>query len=49
MNRSVRALVRARAGRRCEYCRLHESDQPLLTFHVEHIVAKKHHGDDLVE
>jgi hypothetical protein len=25
---------------------LHESDQPLLRFHIEHIVAKKHHGSD---
>jgi hypothetical protein len=46
MKRSVRALVRSRADGRCEYCRLHESDQPLLSFHVEHIVAKKHRGDD---
>ena len=46
MKRSVRALARARAGDRCEYCRLHQSDQPLLSFHTEHIVAKKHHGGD---
>ena len=46
MNRSVRALVRLRAGKRCEYCRLHESDQPLFSFHIEHIVSKKHHGSD---
>ena len=46
MRRSVRAQVRARAGLRCEYCRLHESDQPLFSFHIEHIVAKKHHGGD---
>ncbi len=44
MKRSVRRLVRLRADQRCEYCRLHESDQPLLRFHIEHIVAKKHHG-----
>jgi len=46
MKRSVRRFVRRRAGQRCEYCRLHESDQPLLGFHIEHIVAKKHHGSD---
>ena len=40
MKRSVRRFVRARAGRCCEYCRLHESDQPLLSFHTEHIIAK---------
>jgi 5-methylcytosine-specific restriction endonuclease McrA len=46
MKRSLRALVRARAERRCEYCRLHETDQPLFPFHIEHIIAKKHRGDD---
>jgi hypothetical protein len=46
MKRSVRRFVRLRAGQRCEYCRLHETDQPLLPFHLEHIVAKKHHGSD---
>jgi hypothetical protein len=44
MKASLRALVRARAGRRCEYCRLHESDLPLYPFHVEHIVPQKHRG-----
>ena len=46
MKPSVRSFVRRRAGHRCEYCRLHEMDQPLLSFHVEHIIAKKHHGSD---
>ncbi len=46
MKASTRALVRSRAARRCEYCRLHESDLPLLSFHVEHIVARKHGGAD---
>jgi HNH endonuclease len=44
MKASTRALVRSRAGRRCEYCRLHESDLPLLPFHIEHIIARKHGG-----
>jgi HNH endonuclease len=46
MKAFIRALVRTRAGGRCGYCRLHESDLPLLPFHVEHIVPKKHRGDD---
>lgn len=46
MKGSVRALVRSRAGERCEYCRLHEADQPLLRFHIEHVIARKHHGND---
>jgi hypothetical protein len=49
MKRSIRASVRSRAEYRCDYCRLHETDQPLFSFHVEHIVAKKHHGDDALK
>src|SRR5262245_8985141 len=46
MKASTRRLVRRRAAQRCEYCRLHESDQPLLHFHIEHVIARKHHGGD---
>ena len=46
MKASTRVLVRSRAGRRCEYCRLHEADLPLYPFHIEHILAKKHGGGD---
>jgi hypothetical protein len=46
MKASLRAAVRSRAGRRCEYCRLHERDLPLYPFHVEHILPKKHGGQD---
>ena len=46
MKASTRALVRSRAGQRCEYCRLHEHDLPLYPFHIEHIVSRKHHGSD---
>jgi len=45
----LRALVRARAAQRCEYCRLHEDDLPLFPFHVEHIIAVKHGGTDDAE
>ena len=46
MNSALRAFVRERAGRRCEYCRLHEEDADFLPFHVEHVVAKQHGGTD---
>jgi hypothetical protein len=46
MKQSTRALVRSRAARRCEYCRLHEADLPLFPFHAEHIVSRKHGGSD---
>jgi HNH endonuclease len=44
MNASDRAFVRTRAAGRCEYCRLHENDLPLFSFHVDRIIAGKHGG-----
>ena len=46
MDAFTRELVRRRAQCHCEYCRVHEDDDPLLAFHVEHIVAKQHGGTD---
>jgi hypothetical protein len=40
-----REFVRNRAGSRCEYCCL-RSDIQLLPFHIEHIVAEQHGGND---
>lgn len=45
MDSASRQLVWNRAGSRCEYCRLPQKAID-LTFHVEHIVAKQHGGDD---
>jgi len=36
-------LVEARAGGRCEYCRMHQDLQG-ATFHVEHIIPTSHGG-----
>ena len=49
MNEALRELVRARAGNRCEYCRLPQSALPFATFHVEHVVARQHGGADVAE
>jgi 5-methylcytosine-specific restriction endonuclease McrA len=46
MKAGIRRLVRRRAGDRCEYCRIHQNDDPVLSFHVEHIIAKQHAGSD---
>jgi hypothetical protein len=35
-----------RAGHRCEYCRLSVEDSPLAALQVEHIIPRKHGGDD---
>jgi hypothetical protein len=46
MDAFTRDQVRRRAQFRCEYCRVHEDDDPLLEFHVEHIIARQHGGTD---
>ena len=46
MDPRTRALVRERAGNRCEYCQLHQTESPLAALHVEHIGPKVHGGTD---
>ena len=46
MDAAVRDLVRRRAGDRCEYCRLQQTQLPFSTFHIEHIIPRKHGGSD---
>jgi hypothetical protein len=41
-------FVEARAGQRCEYCRMHQSLQG-ATFHVEHIIPGSRGGSDAPE
>jgi hypothetical protein len=40
---ALRRLVRARAGRRCEYCLIHEDDAH-FAHAADHIIARKHRG-----
>ena len=47
MDDAIRDLVRRRAANRCEYCLLPQSASPLLTFHVEQVIAKQHVDDDI--
>lgn len=45
-SRHSRALVRSRAGNRCEYCRLGQDEAPVASFHVEHVIPRQHGGND---
>jgi hypothetical protein len=47
MDNATRDHVCQRAGNRCEYCLLPQEASPLLTFHVEHIIAKQHIDEDV--
>jgi hypothetical protein len=46
MDAPVRQLVRDRAGHRCEYCKLRQSDLPQIPFHIEHVIPCQHGGTD---
>lgn len=43
---ATRRLVRARAAECCEYCQLQQQDSPLIALQIEHIIPRKHDGDD---
>jgi hypothetical protein len=46
MDAATRRIVRHRAQDRCEYCRVPQSCQPYVTFHIEHVKARVHGGTD---
>jgi HNH endonuclease len=46
MDDRLRQLVRRRAKNRCEYCQVHQNQEP-LSFHIEHITPRQHGGKDL--
>jgi hypothetical protein len=46
MDAALRAFVRERAERRCEYCQPDEEDSGRLSFQIEHIIARQHGGTD---
>ena len=49
MDAPTKRLVRERAGDRCEYCRLHQDQSPLAVLQIEHVIPRKHLGDDSPE
>ena len=48
MHAGLRRLVWQRAGGHCEYCRMRQEFDE-LTFQIEHVIPKKHHGPDAPE
>src|SRR6266852_1689146 len=46
MDAATRELVWSRAHQRCEYCLIHQDDEPFYRLHVEHVIAKQHGGTD---
>ena len=48
MEQALLAQVWQRAGSICEYCRMPQQ-YDALTFQIDHIIARKHHGTDELE
>lgn len=46
MDAATRAAVRDRAGDHCEYCLRSQIDSPLIALQIEHILPRKHGGND---
>jgi HNH endonuclease len=46
MDDALRHFVRERARNRCEYCLLPQRYAEVVRFHIEHIRARQHGGDD---
>lgn len=42
----VRLAVRERAENRCEYCQKRQEESPLIALQIEHIIPRKHGGND---
>jgi len=49
MDAAVRAHVRERAGDACEYCHRRQETSPLVPLQIEHIIPRKHAGDDSLD
>jgi hypothetical protein len=46
MDAATREFVERRATHRCEYCHTPQAAVPLIPFHIDHVVARQHAGDD---
>lgn len=49
MDAATRRFVTERAGNRCEYCGLEQGSAGWIRFHIEHIRAVQHGGDDSLD
>lgn len=49
MSDALWSVVRQRAGDRCEYCRIHQDNDPYCKFPVDHIIARQHGGETVSE
>jgi hypothetical protein len=49
MDDALRSYVRARAGNCCEYCQIHQDQDPFYAFPIDHIIAQQHRGPTSTE
>ena len=38
-------MVEDRANRQCEFCEIHQENEPFFRFHVDHVIARQHGGE----
>ena len=44
VDEAQRARVILRADDRCEYCHLRQEHAPFISFHIDHVIPRKHGG-----
>ncbi len=49
MDKATQDQVIEGAGDTCEYCRLPQSAQPFIAFHVDHAIASQHREDESLD
>jgi hypothetical protein len=49
MDGRLRQFVRERASNRREYCGLPQAAEPFFAYHIEHVIARQHGGNDAPE
>lgn len=45
----LREFVIKRADFRCEYCLLHQADEPVYSHEIDHVIAEKHFGQTVAD
>lgn len=49
LSAAMKRAVRERAGHRCEYCRMRQAWESYQPYHVEHVIAQQHRGQDVLD
>lgn len=45
----LQEFVMQRADFRCKYCLLHQADEPVYSYEIDHVIAEKHFGQTVAD